>query len=67
MTRVGSGSRLRSNGTPPLAWRTTRRGTAPGVDSSRTSGDDRPVFPDPSGSWPGFPVPLVDRVTLASP
>lgn len=50
-----------------LALRTTRRGTAPGVDSSRTSGDDRPVFRDPSGSWPGLPVPLVDLVTLASP
>jgi len=47
--------------------RTTRRGTAPGVDSSRTeamivrSSAIHPV------SWPGLPVPLVDRVTLASP
>lgn len=50
-----------------LGLRTTQRGTAPGVDSSRTDGDDRPVFRDPSGSWPGLPEPLVDRVTLASP
>ena len=38
----------------------------PASDSSRTSGAGS-LFRRPSGSWPGFPVPLVDRVTLPLP
>ena len=63
LTRVGSGSRLRSNGTPPWLWRTTRRGTAPGVDSSRTCGRglrSSPIHPvrgrvSPCPSWTALP------------
>ena len=67
-TRVGSGSRGRVQGTPPdvcvpsvLAWRRSRR-------RHRLAPRARdPVFRGPSGSWPGLPVPLADRVTLRRP
>ena len=58
--------RLALRSTARLLWFACHRsrGAAPGVDSSRTVGAGS-VFRYPSGSRPGFPKPLVDRVTLA--
>ena len=59
--------RLAPRSTARLLGLAYRRGAAPLPASTRLAPRRRSsVFRDPSGSRPGLPVPLVDRVTLAS-
>src|SRR5207344_1581269 len=52
--------------TPPVVRVPPRRAAPlPASTSVRTLGGGS-VFRGPSGSWPGFPEPLANRVTLAT-